>query len=151
MATRAAEEAGEDDLPQHLYRWLESVQRRLARELDAVATDQIKQIGFRRLRVLQLIQVDGSRQQELAERALMTKQAVGDFVDALETDGLVERTPDPTDGRAWLIMRTEEGERVNDDLNGAIGAVEFELGRAVGVGRYKTFMSVLRDLGEDES
>jgi DNA-binding MarR family transcriptional regulator len=146
----AVERLEEDELPQHLYRWLESTQRRVASELDAVMSDEIKRIGFRHLRVLQLIPSSGSRQQELAERALMTKQAMADFVDALESDGLLARSPDPTDGRAWVITRTAAGDRVNADLEAAIGAVEFELARAVGVTRYRTFMDVLRELGHDQ-
>lgn len=139
-----------EHVPQHLYRWLESTQRRIAAELDGVSGEDIKRVGLRRLRVLQLIRPEGSRQQQLAEDALISKQAIADFVDALQVDGLVERTPDPSDGRAWRVVRTPAGEQLNDELNAAIATVEVRLAQSVGSARYQDFMDVLRDLGKDQ-
>ena len=45
-----------------------------------------------------------------AEQAQVTKQTAGLLVDALEREGLVERVPDPADGRARLIRFTERGQ-----------------------------------------
>ena len=52
----------------------------------------------------------GDRLTELADRARMTKQAVGEVVSELEALGYVERVPDPADGRAKLIRLTERGQ-----------------------------------------
>src|SRR6516225_3812028 len=46
---------------------------------------------------------EGMRLTELAERAEMTKQAVGEAVSDLEALGYAERLPDPRDGRAKII------------------------------------------------
>lgn len=51
----------------------------------------------------------GTRLTEIAERADLTKQAVGYLVDLLEARGYVERVPDPTDRRAKLVRWTERG------------------------------------------
>ena len=51
----------------------------------------------------------GSRLTELAERALMTKQSVGEVVTDLVQRGYVERVADPSDGRAKIIRLTERG------------------------------------------
>jgi DNA-binding MarR family transcriptional regulator len=51
----------------------------------------------------------GSRLTDLAERAHMTKQSVGEVVSELEQRGYVERVPDPADGRAKIIRLTERG------------------------------------------
>ena len=51
----------------------------------------------------------GSRLTDLAERARLTKQAVGEAVAELERLGYVERVPDPGDGRAKIIKFTERG------------------------------------------
>jgi DNA-binding MarR family transcriptional regulator len=66
---------------------------------------------------------NGSRLTELAERAMMTKQSVGEVVSDLEKRGYVERVPDPEDGRAKLIRLTAKGRDVyltggqlNDEL-----------------------------------
>ena len=55
------------------------------------------------------IDPDGSRLTDLAERAHMTKQSVGEVASELEARGYVERVPDPSDGRAKIIRLTERG------------------------------------------
>ena len=52
---------------------------------------------------------NGSRLTDLAERAMMTKQSVGEVTSDLEQLGYVERVPDPDDGRAKLIRLTPKG------------------------------------------
>ena len=52
---------------------------------------------------------EGARLTELAERAGLTKQAVGEVVSELERLGYVERSPDPVDGRAKIIRLTDQG------------------------------------------
>ena len=52
---------------------------------------------------------NGSRLTDLAERAMMTKQTVGEVVSDLEKLGYVERVPDPEDGRAKIIRLTGKG------------------------------------------
>ncbi len=52
---------------------------------------------------------NGSRLTDLAERAGLTKQAVGEAVSELERLGYVERVPDPLDKRAKIIKLTEWG------------------------------------------
>jgi DNA-binding MarR family transcriptional regulator len=52
---------------------------------------------------------NGSRLTDLAERAMMTKQSVGEVTSDLERLGYVERVPDPDDGRAKLIQLTPKG------------------------------------------
>jgi DNA-binding MarR family transcriptional regulator len=53
----------------------------------------------------------GCRLTELAERAHMTKQSVGEFASDLEQLGYLERVPDPDDGRAKIIRLTDLGRR----------------------------------------
>ena len=52
---------------------------------------------------------NGSRLTELAEKAGLTKQAVGEAVTELERLGYVVRVPDPLDRRAKIIKLTELG------------------------------------------
>ncbi len=56
-----------------------------------------------------VIDPDGTRSSELAKRAGMTKQAMGEQVRHLEKLGYVEVVPDPTDGRARLVRLTDSG------------------------------------------
>lgn len=55
------------------------------------------------------IEPGGSRLTDLAERANMTKQTVGEVASDLEHLGYVERVPDPSDGRAKIIRLTQRG------------------------------------------
>jgi DNA-binding MarR family transcriptional regulator len=54
---------------------------------------------------------DGIRMQELGERAVLSRTRVSRIVDELEAAGLVERRPDPDDGRATRAVITPAGER----------------------------------------
>lgn len=56
--------------------------------------------------LLPLFEEDGLRLGELARRARLSKQTMTDLVRRLERDGLVERRPDPQDGRASLVYLT---------------------------------------------
>jgi DNA-binding MarR family transcriptional regulator len=51
----------------------------------------------------------GVRQSDLVDRARLTKQAVQQFLDELETDGILTRIPDKSDARARHVMLTEAG------------------------------------------
>jgi DNA-binding MarR family transcriptional regulator len=62
-------------------------------------------------RVFQRIAPDGSRLTDLADQAQMSKQSAGVLVDQLERLGYVRRVPDPTDGRARLIVIEQRGRR----------------------------------------
>jgi len=52
---------------------------------------------------------EGTRTTELARKMDVSKQAVGQLVQQLETLGYVERGPDPDDGRARRVLLTERG------------------------------------------
>ena len=56
-----------------------------------------------------LVDAEGTTVAELARRAGMTKQAMGESVASLEAIGLVERVPHPTDQRARLVLLTADG------------------------------------------
>lgn len=51
----------------------------------------------------------GTRPTEIARRAGISKQAVGQVLDELEAAGLVERIADPEDKRARLVRFTQRG------------------------------------------
>lgn len=51
----------------------------------------------------------GTRQSALIERSAISKQAVQQLLDGLEADGVLERLPDPMDGRGKLVRYTRQG------------------------------------------
>lgn len=74
----------------------------------------------------------GSRLTELAERANMTKQSVGEFTSDLEQLGYLERVPDPIDGRAKIIRLTDQGRRAYWIGRQLIDELESEWGERYG-------------------
>ncbi len=77
-------------------------------------------------RLAQRIADEGSRLTELADRAQVTKQTASLLVAALEREGLVERVPDPSDGRARLIRMSERGREAAGQAMQVVMAVERE-------------------------
>lgn len=57
------------------------------------------------------IDLEGTKLTELAARIGISKQAVGEIVDDLEAQGLLERIPDPRDRRAKLVRFTAKGRK----------------------------------------
>lgn len=51
------------------------------------------------------------RMQDLGNRVVLSRSRVSRLVDDLERDGLVQRSPDPDDGRATLACLTPAGRR----------------------------------------
>lgn len=58
----------------------------------------------------------GSRIQELARLLKVTQATTSDAVIALENKGLIKKTADPTDGRAVLIILTDQGAELSKQL-----------------------------------
>ena len=84
---------------------------------------------------------NGSRLTDLADRAMMTKQTVGEVVSDLEKRGYVERVPDPEDGRAKIIRLTKRGHAAQALGFGMIDDLEREWAERYGEER----IAALRD------
>ena len=77
-------------------------------------------------RVFARIGPDGTRLSDLAAQAQITKPTAGFIVDQLERAGLVERVPDPTDGRARLVVITARGRETIPLAAAEVAAIEAE-------------------------
>jgi DNA-binding MarR family transcriptional regulator len=67
-------------------------------------------LSLARWKVLEILQGTGSiRQKALAQELGFAERSVTQAVEGLAGDGLVERMPDPADGRAKLVTLTDEG------------------------------------------
>lgn len=83
-------------------------------EYDAEITRRLSTTDYSDIRpahgcVFGNVDPDGTRLTDLADRAHMTKQSVGEVVTDLQQRGYVERVPDPNDGRAKIIRLTARG------------------------------------------
>lgn len=77
-------------------------------------------------------ELGGSRITDVAARAGITKQAVGQVVHELEALGYVTRVPDPRDARARLVVFTERGRAAMFDGLAALARVEARVREEVG-------------------
>jgi DNA-binding MarR family transcriptional regulator len=81
------------------------------------------------------IDPDGTRLTDLAERAHMTKQSVGEVATELGRLGYLERVPDPHDGRAKIIRLTERGHEAQAVGRRLIEEVERDWAERIGSDR----------------
>ncbi|WP_153397855.1 MarR family winged helix-turn-helix transcriptional regulator [Ornithinicoccus halotolerans] len=136
----------DDPLPDHYFRWAEAATRRMRAEVFAQAEPRHVEIRGSQGRVLQLIPRSGMRVTDLAERAHMTKQALGQLVRALEARGAVVIEPDERDARVRIVRRTELGDRASADLNHAITLAEETIREQVGPAAYDQMLQTMRDI-----
>jgi DNA-binding MarR family transcriptional regulator len=87
----------------------------------------------------------GSRVTELAERAQLTKPTVVYLVDDLERLGYVERVPDPSDGRAKLVL-TAKGRAATEAVRRIAAELEVEWAALIGPDRMQGLRELLLDL-----
>ncbi len=99
-------------------------------------------------RVLQRISPDGSRLTDLADQAQMSKQSAGVLVDQLARMGYVRRVPDPSDGRARLIVLEERGERAIEVAMATLDEIHAEWREHLGTRRFTLLEDLLGQLRE---
>ncbi len=109
--------------------------------------------GFGNLRraqadVFRFIPPEGGRVTDVAAAAGMSKQAMAYVVEGLIELGYLSRAPDPDDGRAQIVRRTERGWEVNRAARRAVMEVQAEWTVALGPERMELLLGLLRDLGD---
>lgn len=92
---------------------------------------------------------EGTRLTELAQRANITPQAMGELVDDLELRGYVMRRPDPDDRRAKLITLTSTGTAAVEAALRTIAGIERRLNQQYGESRMSELRSILRGIIQD--
>ena len=90
------------------------------------------QISAAHVHVTRHLDLQGTRLTELAQKAGMSKQAMGDLVDQCEAWGLVRREPDPRDARARLVQFTPTGLLWLQAFKDAVAQAEREFRQEVG-------------------
>ena len=100
------------------------------------------------VRVFQRLAPDGSRLTDLADQVQMSKQSAGVLVDQLERLGYVRRVPDPTDGRARLIVIEERGRRAAEVARATSTAILAEWTAFLGTRNFTLLHQILDQLRE---
>src|SRR5258708_2898127 len=91
----------------HLHRIMHTVERRLSVHLQGYDLT-LAQFGV----MAQLQTFPGISQQALADWLSVTKGNIVGLLNRLEGRGLVERRPDPEDGRTHVVSLTKQGEKL---------------------------------------
>jgi len=93
------------------------------------------------------LDVEGTRLTELARRASMSKQAMGELVDQCMELGLVARMADPSDGRARIVRFTRAGLNWLEAFRDAVDVAEREMRAELGKTAMDTVLKALAAYG----
>jgi DNA-binding MarR family transcriptional regulator len=140
-------ESPERDLSDHTLAVLISILNRVVD--DAVMTAlaaEFGDVGWSHGAVFEMLDPGGTHVAELARRARMTRQAMGELVEDLERLGYVERRPDPADRRAKLVMLTTKGEAALRDGIAAVADLEARWAACLGERETRAFRAALENL-----
>ncbi len=92
------------------------------------------------------ISLEGTRLTELARKANMTPQSMAELVDELVDLGYVVRHPDPSDGRAKLIVLTQRGRDAVAAGRQTIEGLEDQVTKTLGVREHRELRRLLSKL-----
>lgn len=95
-----------------------------------------------------LFEEDGLRMGEVARRSRLTKQTITTLVRLCERDGLVERRPDPEDGRATIVSLTSHARRFEPAAERVLGKLEREVAALFGPRQRATLRGALTALAD---
>jgi DNA-binding MarR family transcriptional regulator len=117
---------------------------------------ELEQSEFKDIRpthgcVFRHVQGDGLRLTDIAERASMTKQSVGEIVDDLVERGYAQRIPDPEDRRAKLICLTERGEAAQAHGRRLFAKVEKRWAERYGAERVAGLRALIEEIASTEA
>lgn len=131
----------------HLLRWsYRAFEYRVLDELHAAGHPDVR---LRHITLLAWMDLEGTRQATLVERAGLTAQAVSQLIEDLVGKGYLERRPALDDRRARLIVWTERGMRARRLAHEIVARVEDEYAERLGPRRYATMRACLDTLAQD--
>ena len=121
----------------------------------ALQVDQrLRRLGFPMLRpaqtqLLTLVEEGGKRLTDLVEAMGLPKQTLGDMVDDLETQKLVERYPDPEHGVIKRVRLAARGRVWATEVRKVAEATEARWAARLGKTKLKNLRGLLEELGHE--
>lgn len=115
-----------------------------ARVFELLAEAGHTEARLTHLNLTRSLDASGTRMTELARRAGVTKQAIGELIVECEELGLIKRTADPTDARAKIVKFTERGCEWLEAFHDALEQAEAEMQRALGTLRVDGLKAALK-------
>lgn len=128
-----------------------TLMRRLHLAVRAKVTDELRAHGYdditpAHIYVFQTPGPDGLRPTEVAQRVLMTKQAMNHLLAGLEGRGYLERLPVAGDGRARVLRLTRKGRRLTKLIQETSAAIEHRWESELGPARLAEVRAALERL-----
>lgn len=126
---------------------------RASRTVNAAIVRGLQERGFGQLRaahtaLLSNLDMNGARLTTVAERAGMTKQAMGRLADELIGLGYIARSPDPSDRRAVRLNFTESGLDLMQQSFAVMAGIETRCRRRIGKHEYAAMLDGLSKIDE---
>lgn len=123
-------------------------------DLAVQVDDRLRRLGFPMLRpaqtqLLTLVEAGGKRLTDLVEAMHLPKQTLGDMVDELERQKLVERYPDPDHGVIKRVRLAARGRAWAQEVHKVAEATEARWSTALGKSKLKTLRGLLEELGQE--
>ena len=117
---------------------------------NELLADRFTASGFEEVRpsygsvLLPLFEQDGLRMNEIAARSRLSKQTMTTLVRLCERSGLVSRTSDPGDGRAFRIYLTERARSFKPVADEILRELDVKVVAALGQKRQQTLTRALK-------
>ena len=121
----------------------------LARLMANALRDQIAPLGVvpgQFAQLLSLYQEDGVTQAQLCERIQIEQPTMANTLARMQRDGLVDRVPDPADGRRSLVMLTQRARELEGELVDAARKVNAAATRGLTESQIAQFMATLNTI-----
>ena len=117
---------------ERLYHLLQTAAHRLKTRADR-ESQAMAGISAAQSAVMFLIAREpGTTQRRVAEQLKLNESAVTGMIGRLMTAGFVARAPSPTDGRAWTVTLTADGERALEQFRLSLDLLNRDLTAALG-------------------
>lgn len=97
------------------------------------------------------LDVSGTRATEIARRAGVTKQSMGELITQLEKTGIIERRPDPDDRRAKIVCFTPTGMNWLNAFRAALQEAERQMEKELGSADLRLLKRALDKYGSLDS
>ena len=117
---------------------------------NELLSERFRAYGFGEVRpssgsvLLPLFEQDGLRMSEIAARARLSKQTMTTLVRLCERDGLVLRTRDPNDGRAFRIQLTDRALAFKPVADQILAELDAKVRTTLGWRRQQTLIQALK-------
>jgi DNA-binding MarR family transcriptional regulator len=123
-------------------------------DLAVQVDDRLRRMGFPSLRpaqtqLLTLVEAGGKRLTDLVDAMHLPKQTLGDMVDELERQKLVERYPDPEHGVIKRVRLAARGRAWAQEVHKVAETTEAKWAAVLGKSKLKTLRGLLEELGQE--